>query len=180
VTLPVTLLDYHATLQNTGVVKLQWQTAAEIDNKEFIISRSLDGQQFNVVGKVASFGNTTTGNNYVFNDKKPVNGINYYRLEQKDFDGKKTDLGVRVLNVSLTDNKVEIYPNPTQDIVNVTFVAGIYNQIQLIDINGKILKQISLSSSTTQTTISLDNLASGTYLLKFNGNIPLVKKIIKN
>jgi len=180
VTLPVTLLDYNATLQNTGVVKLQWQTAAETDNKEFIISRSVDGQQFNVLGRVASFGNTTTGNNYVFNDKKPVNGINYYRLEQKDFDGKKTDLGVRVLNVSLTDNKVDIYPNPTQDIVNVTFVAGIYNQIQLIDINGKILKQISLSSSTTQTTISLDNLASGTYLLKFNGNIPLVKKIIKN
>ncbi|RYG15608.1 MAG: T9SS type A sorting domain-containing protein, partial [Chitinophagaceae bacterium] len=110
----------------------------------------------------------------------PFNGINYYRLEQQDFDGKITDLGVRVLNVSLTDNKVELYPNPTQDIVNVAFVAGIYNQIQLIDINGKILKQISLGSSTTQTTISLNNVASGTYLLKFNGNIPLVKRIIKN
>lgn len=180
VTLPVTLLDYNATLQNTGVVKLQWKTASETDNKEFIISRSVDGQQFNVVGKVASFGNTTTGNSYAFNDKKPVNGINYYRLEQQDFDGKITDLGVRVVNVTLTDNKVEIYPNPTQDIVNVEFLAGAYNQIQLIDINGKILKQISLGSSTTQTTISLSNVASGTYLLKFNGNKPLVKRIIKN
>ncbi|MFN0255624.1 N-acetylmuramoyl-L-alanine amidase [Pedobacter ureilyticus] len=180
VTLPVTLLDYKATLQHTGVVKLQWQTAAETDNKEFIISRSVDGQQFNVVGSVASFGNTTTGNNYVFNDKKPVNGINYYRLAQQDFDGKITDLGTRVVNVSLTDNKVEIYPNPTQDIVNVAFVAGIYHQIQLIDSNGKILKQISLDSSTTKTAISLNNVASGIYLLKLNGNIPLVKKIIKN
>ena len=180
VTLPVTLLDYTVTLQNTGIVKLQWQTAAETDNKEFIISRSLDGQQFNVLGKVASSGNTTTGNSYVFYDKKPVNGINYYRLEQQDFDGKIKDLGLRVLNVSLTDNKVEIYPNPTQDIVNVAFVAGVYHQIQLIDINGKIVKQISLSSSTTQTTISLNNVASGTYFLKFNGNTPLVKRIIKN
>ncbi|WP_199118554.1 N-acetylmuramoyl-L-alanine amidase [Pedobacter sp. ASV28] len=180
VTLPVTLLSYNVTMQNTGVVKLQWQTASETDNKEFIISRSVDGQQFNVVGRVASFGNTTTGNNYVFYDKKPVNGINYYRLEQQDFNGKITDLGVRAVNVSLTDNKVEIYPNPTQDIINVAFVAGVYNQIQLIDINGKILKQISLGSSTTQTTISLNNVASGTYLLKFNGNIPLVKRIVKN
>ncbi|RZK92676.1 MAG: T9SS type A sorting domain-containing protein [Pedobacter sp.] len=180
VTLPVTLLDYNATLQNTGVVKLQWQTAAETDNKEFIISRSVDGQQFNVVGKVASFGNTTTGSNYVFYDRKPVNGINYYRLEQQDFDGKITDLGVRVLNVSLTDNKVAIYPNPTQDIVNVAFVAGLYNQIQLIDGNGKILKQTSLGSSTTQTAMSLNNVPSGIYFLKLNGNIPLVKKIIKN
>ncbi len=180
ITLPVALLSYNVALQNTGVVKLQWQTTSETDNKEFIISRSVDGQQFNVVGKVASFGNTTMGNNYVFNDKKPVNGINYYRLEQQDFDGKTTDLGVRVLNVSLTDHKVEIYPNPTQDIVNVAFVAGIYHQIQLIDINGKILKQISLGSSTTQTTISLNNLTSGTYLLKFNGDIPLVKRILKN
>lgn len=180
VTLPVTLLNYNATLQNTGAVKLQWQTASETDNKEFIISRSVDGQQFNVVEKVASFGNTTTGNNYVFYDKKPVNGINYYRLEQQDFNGDITDLGVRVVNVSLTDNKVEIYPNPTQDIINVAFVAGLYHQIQLIDSNGKILKQISLGSSTTQTTISLNHVASGIYLLKLNGNIPLVKKVVKN
>ncbi len=180
VTLPVTLLHYNATLQNTGVVKLQWQTASETNNKEFIISRSVDGQQFNVVGKVASSGNTTTGSNYVFYDKKPVNGINYYRLEQQDFNGKPTDLGVRSVNVSLADNKVEIYPNPTQDIINVAFVAGLYNQLQLIDSNGKILKQISLDSSITKTAVSLNNLASGIYLLKLNGNIPLVKKIIKN
>ncbi|WP_461486602.1 T9SS type A sorting domain-containing protein, partial [Pedobacter sp.] len=180
VTLPVTLHSYNATLQNTGAVKLQWQTASETDNKEFIISRSVDGQQFNVVGKAGSFGNTATGNSYVFYDKKPVNGINYYRLEQQDFDGKVTDLGVRVVNVSLTENKVEVYPNPTQDIVNVAFVAGLYQQIQLIDSNGKVLKQISLDSSTTKTAISLNNVASGIYLLKFNGNIPVVKKVVKN
>lgn len=180
VTLPVTLVDYNATLQNTGVVKLQWKTASETDNKQFIISRSGDSQQFDEIAKVASFGNTTTGNNYVFYDRKPVNGINYYRLEQQDINGKLTDLGVRVVNVSLTDNKVEIYPNPTQDVINVAFAAGLYHQIQLIDSNGKIVKQISLDGSTTQTAISLNNLASGIYLLKFNGNIPLVKKIIKN
>lgn len=180
VTLPVTLLNYNATLQNTGAVKLQWQTASETDNKEFIISRSVDGQQFNVVGKVASFGNTTTGNHYIFYDKKPVHGMNYYRLEQQDFNGDITGLGERGVNVSLTDNKVEVYPNPTQDIINVAFVAGLYHQIQLIDSNGKILKQIPLGSSTTQTTISLNHVASGIYFLKFNGNIPLAKKIVKN
>jgi hypothetical protein len=180
VTLPITLLNYNVTLQNTGVVNLQWRTASETDNKEFIISQSVDGQQFNVVGKVLSFGNTTTGNNYVFYDKRPVNGINYYRLEQQDFNGKITDLGVRVVNVSLTDNKVKIYPNPTQDIINVEFAAGLYHQIQLTDSNGKILKQISLGSSITQTTISLNNVASGIYLLRFNGNTPLVKRIVKN
>lgn len=180
VTLPVTLHSYNVTLQNTGAVKLQWQTAAETDNKEFVISRSVDGQQFNVVGEVVGSGNTTIGSSYVFYDKKPVNGINYYRLEQQDFNGKITDLGVRVVNVSLADNKVEIYPNPTQDIVNVAFVAGLYNQIQLIDSNGKILKQISLDGSTMKTAISLSNLASGIYLIKLNGNVPLVKKIIKN
>ncbi|MFC5284077.1 N-acetylmuramoyl-L-alanine amidase [Pedobacter alpinus] len=180
VTLPITLLNYNVTLQNTGVVDLQWQTASETDNKEFIISQSVDGQQFNVIGKVLSFGNTTTGNNYVFYDKRPANGINYYRLEQQDFNGKITDLGVRVVNVSLTDNEVKIYPNPTQDIINVEFVAGLYHQIQLIDSNGKILKQILLDSSLTQTTISLNNIASGIYLLRLNGNIPLVKRIVKN
>ncbi len=180
VTLPVTLVNYNATLQNTGAVKLQWQTASETDNEEFIISRSVDGQQFNVVGKVSSSGNSTTVSNYVFYDSKPFNGVNYYRLEQQDFNGKITDLGLQVVNASLTDHQVEIYPNPTQDIINVAFVPGLYNQIQLIDSNGKILKQISLNSLATTTTISLNNLASGIYLLKFNGNIPLVKKVIKN
>jgi hypothetical protein len=180
VTLPVTLVDYQASLQNTGVVKLQWQTASETDNKQFIISRSVDGQQFDELAKVASFGNTTTGNHYVFYDRKPMNGVNYYRLQQQDIDGKLTDLGVRVVNVSLADHQVAIYPNPTQDLINVAFAAGLYHQIQLIDSSGKILKQISFNSSTTQTAISLNDVASGMYLLKLNGKLPLVKKVVKN
>lgn len=180
VTLPITLLNYQVTLQSTGVVNLQWQTASETGNKEFIISRSVDGQHFNVIGKISSLGNTTTGNSYVFHDKKPVNGINYYRLEQQDFNGEIADLGVRAVNVSLTDNQVKIYPNPTQDIINIEFVAGLYSQIQLVDSNGKILQQVSLNSLATQTTISLNNIASGIYLLRLNGNVPLVKRIVKN
>ena len=87
--LPVTLVSFSAT--NAGRKNLlEWETASEINNDKFIIERSVGGQDFKNIGFVYGQGNSNVLMHYSFTDTNPLQGINYYRLKQVDFDGKYT------------------------------------------------------------------------------------------
>jgi hypothetical protein len=66
---------------------LKWVTATEVDNWKFEIQRSLDGEQWGVVGYVLGHGTSSFQNTYVFYDKYEYPNITniYYRLKQIDF-----------------------------------------------------------------------------------------------
>ncbi len=91
-TVPVTLLSFTAKAEK-NTAKLEWKTSSETNNRAFLISHSVDGKTFTEIGKVASASTSSTLKDYVFYDNNPVQGINYYRLQQVDFDGKITDHG---------------------------------------------------------------------------------------
>jgi hypothetical protein len=168
--LPVEVINYSAQAEGNNA-KLKWTTATESNNKEFIISRSADGRNFKEIGSVAGAGNTSVEKNYVFYDQDPLNGINFYQLTQLDFDGHKTDVGVRIVNFSFTGNNlIKVYPNPVKSTVKIEFTAGIYHQADLTDVNGKVLQRLSLSNVDTEKKIDMSNMAAGIYFIKLSGN----------
>jgi hypothetical protein len=67
----------------------------------------------------------------------------------------------------LQDNKISMYPNPTQDIVNIDlYAASIINTIvKVSDIRGRVVKQIQARSEKgyNQMTVSLREVPSGVY-----------------
>ncbi len=70
------------------------------------------------------------------------------------------------------DTKLKTYPNPTRDNTTVTFElanAGIV-EIQVYSITGRLVKSIrkSMDEGTNALQIEGDNLANGTYIVKFN------------
>lgn len=74
------------------------------------------------------------------------------------------------------------YPNPTADylVLEFTDYSDEKMEYQLIDLNGKIIINNSISSSKTQ--IDLNNYSKGTYLIKIIKELKEIKtfKIIKN
>lgn len=62
----------------------------------------------------------------------------------------------------LNKNNISIYPNPTQSKITIECVGS--EQIQIVDITGKIVKQFS--SEKDQLTIDISNQAKGIYLVK--------------
>ncbi len=62
---------------------------------------------------------------------------------------------------TLSENNVNIYPNPTTGILNITGVDN-FNKIQVIDINGKIVNTITDYTKT----INVSNLTKGNYIIK--------------
>lgn len=69
-------------------------------------------------------------------------------------------------------NTLNIYPNPTSDIVNITFskIAAKELFISITDVRGRVVYQSAeqINSSSFHTTISLGDVAKGVYLIKLN------------
>lgn len=85
-------------------------------------------------------------------------------------DNKETELGIRIVSFELTDLSLQLYPNPTDDVVNISFRNSKYNLLTVTDLSGKVLQQVQIKPDESSMKVSLGNYPTGTYLLRFNGN----------
>ncbi len=169
--LPVTLLWYNARPEN-GKAVLQWKTAQELNNKQFIIDRALSTSSTNYtnVGTVAAT-SAANGAIYNFTDDPGLKGIFLYRLTQEDIDGNKKSLGIRSVNLSGKNSWV------IQDLGTVWQLSC--NEAftyRLVDMQGRLLKLYN-----GKGTVSIDKpIAGGMYLLQLDtGGKLFTQKLLK-
>jgi hypothetical protein len=170
--LPVKWLTTNANLNISKQAVITWKVQ-ENNVATYDIQKSNNGINFTTIGNVTSKGNGE--NNYAFTDAEKVEGKIYYRILQKDNDGRITYSNVMLLNVTPT-NTITVYPNPTTD----AFIINT-NQLQnttaiLTDMSGKVLQNIIIKQSNTK--VDIINYPQGIYLLKIADSE--VFKIIKN
>ncbi len=124
--LPIELTFFNAKPLG-DIVKLSWQTAAEINNDYFTVERSVNGTDFIPVVNVNGAGNSAMAINYDAEDDSPITGTNYYRLRQTDFDGTSTCSGVVTAVISPPSGVSRVnavYPNPFTDNFSLSFTAA--------------------------------------------------------
>jgi len=86
--LPVELVSFAVQKNSATTVQISWTTLTEKNNQYFEVERSNDGIHFYTIGKLNGNGNSSIAHDYVFVDENPEEAINYYRLQQVDYDGK--------------------------------------------------------------------------------------------
>jgi len=80
------------------------------------------------------------------------------------------------------NNLLSLYPNPVNDLlfINMQLEESHNLNVEIIDVNGKIVYQRSNLKSNTGESISLAHLQQGIYFCRIqNGETVLTKKIIK-
>ncbi len=162
VVLPVSLLNITGKVQGKAIV-LNWKTGKEVNIANYIIERKLNNG-FTAIGTVAATSNSGDINSYHFTDYTPAIGTNYYRLKTVDKNEKNTySLVVPVLlNPDIV--KWYIYPNPAKNYVVVEHKAAINTaQIELADMEGRIVKTVIVAKENTQTKLNVTGIAKGTY-----------------
>lgn len=171
-TLPVTLISFTAGKSNTGTL-LQWNTADESDNKEFVIERSTDGRVFRPIGKVDGAGDSARERSYSFHDLNPVyQAVNYYRLKQVDFDGKSENSRIRQVDYRKADDsksKINIYPNPGTDELHIELGENLRGKVmvRLVDMNGKCMLSGSYANPSEVISVpGIRPLRAGTYVVE--------------
>jgi len=155
-TLPAEFTDFSATIVNNAG-NLQWKVGAEINVKNYVVERSVDGNNFSAIGTVVA----AKQSQYNFTDKNLLKGIAYYRIKAVDNDGSYKFSVTRAINNRTKDISYAIYPNPAKDVLIIKNLEGI-NTISLIDATGKNVLTTA-ATSNNMVSISLSNIPTGLY-----------------
>ena len=186
--LPVELLSFDAQVEGSNVLST-WTTATEINNDFFVVERSADGVNFEVVGKKNGAGNSTVTLYYSLPDISPLPGVSYYRLRQVDFDGQESFS--QLVAVNFNDNNVlTVFPNPAQsDVVHYSFNSSAKGAalFELIDALGKtvISQQININKGlNVSEPIDLRFAPNGVYFVRITSLnneaiVPMQKMFVK-
>lgn len=180
VVLPIELLSFNAEMNENKTVSLFWETHTEVNNDYFTVERSVDGIHWKFVVKVDGVGNTNESINYNAIDLKRVEGVVYYRLKQTNFDSNYSFSNIITLN-NLGENGgfVVVFPNPTDNVINIKLNSETIEDIKIYNILGKEVSSeiLILSQTNNKVVLDLSNLLNGIYYLKVNNfNTKVVKK----
>jgi hypothetical protein len=162
-------------------VHLNWSTAMEINNDYFIAERSMDGRIFTEIARVQSAGNSMEMQHYSLTDEHPTDGLNYYRIQQVDKDGKRTATKVQQAYVHCSgEDVIKVFPTVSNNSVQVILPPG-YEEatIELLTTLGQKIK-VPIEGSKLSYRIRVDQLASAMYIVRIRKGTALYSyKIIR-
>lgn len=178
ISLPVKIKRFDVQHRSTSNI-LTFSTATELNNDHFVIERSADSRNWTEIGQVKGAGNALTEQNYQFTDDRPLEGINYYRLRQVDFDGKFEFSAVRSVFFGTT-NVLSLSPSPVSDQLTIR-LGNSYDDdavVEVISATGQIVRSEILPAETIQYHIDMTTLPKGVYVVRLTapGQAPLTKK----
>jgi hypothetical protein len=167
-TLPIELLEFGAETQGTKV-KTHWVTATETNNSHFIVERSINGDDFQEIGRLAGAGNSVVPLAYEFDDMNPVTGTLYYRLKQVDFNGDFSYSQIVPVVFDLNNSVVQVYPNPsTTGIFNFLQTDNCpINEVAVFTSEGKLIRTVIVPEGQNPI-VSIEGEADGSYYLIYN------------
>jgi hypothetical protein len=173
--LPITLILFTAIPAN-GQVKIEWVTAAELNNDYFTIQRSNNSSSWQDFKKVDGSGNTSTDEKYTAYDPDPYSGLSFYRLKQTDFDGRNSYSIIRQVNFDSAVTLI-VYPNPATDHIYIVGSGNI--TISVHNISGQLL-YIPIQLTSGHSDLNVGSLPSGIYFIHVIQNgIATTTEIIK-
>jgi hypothetical protein len=185
--------------RENNVHLLDWTvTDQAVTLGNFVVERSLDGQQFASIGNVlgsnynqdggSSGGSNSNFYDYSFTDENPIAGHNYYRLKFVDQNGLDSYSAIIDLYFE-AEEAVQImglYPNPARDWVKLeSYIpkAGDY-EISFTDLYGRIVisGDYRLEEGVNKQRFEIGDMSAGMYIVRLkskNGKSNDHRKFIK-
>jgi hypothetical protein len=184
--LPIELLYFKGYNDHDENV-LEWATATETNNYFFSVDRSKDGINFYALDSIPAAGNSTTRKDYTFRDRRPLPGLNYYRLKQIDFDLKYTHSNiVPIFSDRDASFNCILFPNPTRGELPILYITADRKQnvsIHIYDSFGVLRYTALVEVSENKTDYPLTGshfkeLPQGIYILQVSNGENTVKQSI--
>lgn len=158
---------------NGQSVRLNWKTFSENNSSSFIVERKAQGEsEFRNIGEVSAAGFSNHTKEYSFTDNLVGASNNYqYRIKEVNKGGEFYYTNIAVIRFGGLEYKAFIYPNPVDNVVNLSIVnpSGEKIVIHVFDATGK--KLFTLNGGTGESkvlAIPVSYLKAGTYWVEVN------------
>jgi hypothetical protein len=166
--LPLHFESFTASKKDQNVV-LKWTTSEEINTSYFEVQHSTDGILFKSIGIVMA--KSLSRSNYSFVHNNPGKGKHFYRLKQVDVDRRSSLSTTRLITIDEASRLTWYLNNKT---VVVRLSNGKNEPFELIDINGRMVKQGQFANGQTQ----ISQLPAGVYTIVVKGNETITTRIV--
>jgi hypothetical protein len=144
---------------------IDWVAFNETNFDHYELEKSYNGSSFTKIASVKGSAAAMQKAVYNYTDLAPLADIQYYRLVMVDKDGAKRYSQI-IFRGMKTMMDVTLYPNPVAAEAVVTHpVIKPGTILQMVTIDGKLVKTLTPVAGSTQTIFSTQKLAPGTYLL---------------
>ena len=169
--------DFLGTLEGV-LVDLATGTSYTIQT---IPSCSIPMYGFNNFTFAGSVGSAPTGT-YAFEVKHQYNGTgSFYLTGSRFYDNPiLVHIGslVNVNVITALENKITVYPNPANDVINISADGVRLNEIRIVDINGREVRTVDVGNQS-QLSLQVNDLISGVYFIQLRaGSDVATKKIV--
>ncbi len=165
-TVPVYMSDYRISC-NQGKAQLNWTTQAEVKNRHFLIYRSMDGVNYDLISTLASAapgGTSDIPHSYSFTDNFIGSGQMFYKIVGEDLDGQRKSFEVLASPCQNGAGDIRIIPNPATDQTLITLPnATDFFNISILSTEGKQL--FTSVAQRNSLNISVGKWPAGTYIV---------------
>lgn len=130
------------------------------------MEHSVNGTDFRALALVPAAGYSNTALDYQFTHEMPTESINYYRLNQFDYNG--ANAYSRVLSVAMNKaGAILLYPTVASNFVHLQFdgVTTEDMELKILDFMGKLYKTVYVEPGHSEFRLNIHDLRSGSYLL---------------
>ncbi len=169
-TLPVEL-NIFSVVKKDEVALIYWQTASEINNDYFVVQRSSDGINFEDYIFENGNGNSTSIINYNVIDKTPLNGLNYYRLKQVDYDGTSTYSEIQSVEFNKQTISIQLYPNPSSGNISLLNLP-VNSMVKIYNAAGQLIFLKTFNSENIQ--LDLHDFSQGCYFVNISNALEAI------
>lgn len=176
VVLAVELDAYDVHLNDNGLPTITWSTLTEKNNDYFFIEKLIDNNWVSI-GRVEGSGTSEQERFYQFvDDENETSGVNYYRLNQVDYDGQTEQFEVKSVEII---RNASVYPNPSNGLFNISYSGNQVNtEYKILSLDGRVLLSESHPNAEV-IQIDISSEGSGVYILNINNNEIITKLVVE-
>ncbi len=167
IALPVKFNSFTAYERNNEV-ELKWSTSEEINSQEYVVEKSINGNEFTSIGSVKAAGNSSVVNHYSFSDKNINSPVVMYRIKQVDIDGRFMYTSIKMLQVKNGKEKLSITATTGRIVVSSNITSTDAFSLRVVNFQGQVIAESRVT--LVNGVYSFNTSLKGNYIVSITNN----------